>query len=123
MRSLRLLAHQSAQVPGSKSGSRSFIANDNENNVVYVALEDEIGNVRVLMSSVAPDNVSAFTELARIPAEKRDGSDTCIVGLTYLSDLQVLCMALHNGDILLISKERFDKGEDAVRRIYKPKNF
>ncbi|KAI8144910.1 IKI3 family-domain-containing protein [Fennellomyces sp. T-0311] len=114
MRSLELLAHESARIGTVDSGSRSFIASDPENNVVYVAFEDTSSCIRISVNGIAPDDPSVFVELARIPVEKQQPNVSNIVGFTYLSDQQVACLAARNGDIMLISKERFDNGEEAV---------
>ncbi|KAI9485105.1 IKI3 family-domain-containing protein [Zychaea mexicana] len=115
MRSLELLAHESARIAGIDAGSRSFLTSDPENGVVYAAFEDNSSCIRIAVNGIAPDDPSAFVELARIPVEKQDNSNvSSIVGFTFLSDQQVACLAARNGDIMLISKERFDSGDEAV---------
>ncbi|KAG0165594.1 hypothetical protein DFQ28_008559 [Apophysomyces sp. BC1034] len=113
MRSLQLLNHCCAHVEGSSPKTRSFIANDPENLIVYVALQDESSVVRVL----ATDDSKAFIEIAQFPVETPINGTGAIVSFTYLSDLQVACLGMWNGDIILISKDRFEKGEEAMEII------
>ncbi|KAF7721259.1 hypothetical protein EC973_004986 [Apophysomyces ossiformis] len=113
MRSLQLLNHCCAQAAGSPLNSRSFIANDPENSVVYVALQDNLSVVRVL----ANEESRGFIEIAQFPVETAPNGACSIVDFTYLSDLQVACLGMRNGDIILISKERFEKGEEAMEVI------
>ncbi|KAI9277147.1 IKI3 family-domain-containing protein [Phascolomyces articulosus] len=114
MRSLELLAHESARIGPVNAGSRSFLASDPENNVVYTAYEDNASCIRISVNGIAPDDPSTFVELARIPVEKQQPEQSSIVGFTFLADQQVACLASRNGDIILISKERFDNGDEAV---------
>ncbi|KAI7853743.1 IKI3 family-domain-containing protein [Circinella umbellata] len=117
MRSLELLAHESARIGTVDSRSRSFLASDPENNVVYTAFEDNASCIRISVNGVTPDDPSTFVEIARIPVEKQQSSETfssSIVGFTFLSDQQVACLATRNGDIILVSKERFDNGDEAI---------
>ena len=117
MRSLELLAHESARIGAVDNRSRSFLASDPENNVVYAAFEDNTSCIRISVNGITPDDPSTFVELARIPVEKQQQSEvfsSSIVGFTFLSDQQVACLATRNGDIILVSKERFDNGDEAV---------
>lgn len=115
MRSLQLLAHSSARIAGINPRSRTFIANNPEDNTTFVAFEDSTcSNIRVLLNGVTPDDPLAFVELARVPIVDQQYKGKAIVGFTYLADQQVACLAARNGDIMLFSKERFDNGEEAV---------
>ncbi|KAJ8653293.1 hypothetical protein O0I10_011043 [Lichtheimia ornata] len=115
MRSLQLLAHSSARIPGINPRSRAFIANNPEDNTTFVAFEDSTSsNIRVLLNGIAPDDALSFVELARVPIVDQQFKGKAIVGFTYLADQQVACLAARNGDIMLFSKERFDNGEEAL---------
>lgn len=107
MRNLELLGHSSSKVTSSGIEGRSFIATDPESLTVYVAFEDDNGQIRVAATDLAPGDPSAFVEIARC-------SSSAIVNFTFLSDLQVACLCTFSGDIMLFSKERFEKGEEAV---------
>jgi elongator complex protein 1 len=108
MRSLELLGQRSAKVTSSEIKGRSFIATDPESLTVYIAFEDVNSQVRVAATNLAPGDPTAFVELGRCPA-------SAIVSFTFLADLQVVCLCTYNGDIMLFSKERFEKGDEAVR--------
>jgi elongator complex protein 1 len=107
MRNLELLGHRSSKVTSSGIEGRSFIATDPESLTVYVAFEDDNGQVRVAATDLAPGDPTAFVEIGRCLA-------SAIVSFTFLADLQVACLCTYNGDIMLFSKERFEKGEEAV---------
>ncbi|KAI9311999.1 IKI3 family-domain-containing protein [Dichotomocladium elegans] len=114
MRSLQLLVHQSSTICSVDRPSRTFIANDPENNTTYVAFEDDASNLRVLLNGITPGDDLAFVELCRVPISDPQYSGNFIVDFTYLADQQVACLAARNGDIMLFSKERFDNGEEAL---------
>ena len=107
MRNLQLLGHNSSKVTTVGIEGRSFITTDPESLTVYVAYEDDNNQIRVAATHLAPGDTSAFVELGRCSASP-------IVNFTFLSDLQVVCLCTMNGDIMLFSKERFEKGEEAV---------
>lgn len=107
MRNLELLGHNSFKVTSSEIQRQSFIAIDPESSTTYVAFEDDNNNIRVAATDLAPGDTTAFVEIGRCPASP-------IVCFTFLSDLEVVCLCTHNGDIMLFSKERFEKGEEAV---------
>lgn len=115
MRSLVGLSHWGSPISGSQPRSRVFIANDYENQVLFTAFEDDRQNVRVFACDVSSEGDKTFLELCRIPIDAHDGKTSPIVNMTYIAELRTLCMALRNGDITLISKERFDNGQEAVR--------
>lgn len=108
MRNLELLGHRSSKVTSSNIKGRSFIATDPESLTVYAAFQDDNGQVRIAATDLAPGDTSAFVELGRCPG-------SAIVSFTFLADLQVACLCTFDGDIMLFSKERFEKGEEAVR--------
>jgi elongator complex protein 1 len=110
MRSLQLVGHTSSGISGSSSQKRSFITNDPESNTTYVALEDEQTCIKIMATTGGQD--SGFVQLAVTP-----GPSGGIISFTYLSDLQAICMGSRNGDIILIHKERFDKGDDPVSTV------
>ncbi|KAI7891979.1 IKI3 family-domain-containing protein [Mucor mucedo] len=107
MRNLELLGHTSSKVTSSGIEGNSFITTDPESLTIYVAFEDVNSQIRVAATGLAPGDSSAFVEVGRCPA-------STIVSFTFLADLQVVCLCTINGDIMLFSKERFEKGEEAM---------
>lgn len=107
MRNLELLGHKTSKVTSSDIEGRSFITTDPESLTVFVAFEDTNGQIRVAATDLAPGDPSAFVEIGR-------STSSGIVNFTFLADLQVACLCTFNGDIMLFSKERFEKGEEAV---------
>lgn len=114
MRSLELLGQRSTKVTSSDIKGRAFITTDPESLTVYVAFEDVNSQVRVAATNLAPGDPTAFVELGRC-------AGSAIVSFTFLADLQVACLCTYNGDIMLFSKERFEKGDEAVRNKYMSK--
>ncbi|KAG2231182.1 IKI3 family-domain-containing protein [Thamnidium elegans] len=110
MRNLELLGHKTSKVTSSDIEGRSFITTDPESLTVYVAFEDTNGQIRVAATDLAPGDPSAFVEIGR-------STSSGIVNFTFLADLQVACLCTFNGDIMLFSKERFEKGEEAMEII------
>lgn len=107
MRNLELLGHTSCKVTSAGIEGASFITTDPESLTVYVAFEDVDSQIRVAATGLAPGDSAAFVEIGRCFA-------STIVSFTFLADLQVVCLCTINGDIMLFSKERFEKGEEAV---------
>ncbi|ORX62126.1 IkappaB kinase complex, IKAP component [Hesseltinella vesiculosa] len=103
MRSLEVLEYTSTPLKGTVQHNHCLIATDVESSTVYVALQDsqQAIEVRCLQE---PD--LGFMELATTMGE--------LVQFTFISDIQAACLATRQGDILLIYKERFDAGQDAV---------
>ncbi|KAI8379248.1 IKI3 family-domain-containing protein [Radiomyces spectabilis] len=115
MRSLQHLGYSCARITGTCPDARSYITSDPENRTVFVAVEDAQNTIRVLASTSASEgDPMAFVQLAEFPAMPQQNSSGAIVSFTYLSDLQVVCLATFYGDIMLISKEKFDRGEEAM---------
>jgi elongator complex protein 1 len=107
MRSLELLGHKSFEVTDKEINGRSFIATDPESNTVYIAFKDQDSQIIVSANNSVPGDPNAFVQIGKCPAEG-------IANFTYLTDLQVVCLATYNGDIMLFNKERFENGDEAV---------
>ncbi|KAI7903384.1 IKI3 family-domain-containing protein [Cokeromyces recurvatus] len=110
MRSLELLGQRTAKVTSSTIDGRSFIAFDPESSTVYAAFVDLNDQIRVAANNLAPNDPNAFVEIDRCP-----GSN--IVNFTFIADQQVACLCTWSGDIIHFSKERFEKGEEAMEII------
>ncbi|KAI9478143.1 MAG: IKI3 family-domain-containing protein [Benjaminiella poitrasii] len=110
MRSLELLGQRSTKITSATIEGRSFIATDPESLTVYAAFVDLNDQIRVAANNLAPDDPNAFVEIGRCPG-------STIVNFTYIADLQVICLCTWTGDIILFSKERFEKGEEAMELI------
>ncbi|KAL0073450.1 IKI3 family-domain-containing protein [Phycomyces blakesleeanus] len=118
MRSLPLLNHSCVSLERKPlSTARSFIANDPESQTIYVAFEDNESYIEIMATGLSPIDPLAFVPIARIPLAFQEYSSGSIVDFTFLSDLQVACLSTRQGDIMLISKERFEKGEEAVENV------
>ncbi|KAI8385764.1 IKI3 family-domain-containing protein [Blakeslea trispora] len=107
MRSLELLGHRSSKITSSNIEGRSFITTDPESLTVYVAFQDDNGQIRIAATDLAPGDPSAFVEIGRCPG-------TSIVDFTFLADQKVACLCTFDGDIILFNKERFENGEEAM---------
>ncbi|KAG0917728.1 hypothetical protein G6F33_001222 [Rhizopus arrhizus] len=107
MRSLELLGHKSFEVTDKEINGRSFIATDPESNTVYIAFKDQDSQIIVSANNSVPGDPNAFVQIGKCPAEG-------IANFTYLTDLQVVCLATYNGDIMLFNKERFENGDEAM---------
>ncbi|KAI8099669.1 IKI3 family-domain-containing protein [Halteromyces radiatus] len=108
MRSLQLVGHTSSRIGSNNVQAPSFITNDPESKTIYIALEDEVGGVRIMASTPDQEDAS-FVQLALT-----EGPSGGIISFTYLSDLQAICLGTRNGDIILFHKERFDAGDDPL---------
>ncbi|KAL1924120.1 uncharacterized protein VTP21DRAFT_7155 [Calcarisporiella thermophila] len=104
MRSLSLLSQISSAINnGQAIDSQAHISIDTDTSDVYFAFADYDGAVHVVKLSQ-----QTLAEICTLPLQdENDG----IVGLKYLPELQACCIALINGDIILIHKEPPTHGE------------
>ncbi|KAI8991763.1 IKI3 family-domain-containing protein [Mycotypha africana] len=107
MRSLGILEQKLSTVTNSEIQGHAFIAPDPESSTVYVAFVDSDSQVRVAASGLIPGEPSAFAEIGRCHG-------SAIVNFTYIADLQVVCLATIEGDIVHFSKERFESEAEAM---------
>ncbi|RUP46126.1 hypothetical protein BC936DRAFT_147332 [Jimgerdemannia flammicorona] len=99
MRSLRLLTHSAATF-ADHSERRVHIACDPETAHAYLAYVDN-HSVKLVTTN---HNSQHTTELASFPL-------TNVIGLKYLLDFEAVCLALANGDIVLVKKDAPDYAE------------
>lgn len=119
MRSLALLTHACTTIAPSPWGSRAKIACNPETGTVFVAYEDTTAIVHVAASGLAPDDPFAFVEIGQFPIETTPHDEDQLVDFTFLSDQQVACLSTRAGEIVLISLEKYQNGDEPVslRRI------
>ncbi|KAI7866463.1 IKI3 family-domain-containing protein [Spinellus fusiger] len=118
MRSLSLLDHSCVSlehIPSSEG--RSFIVHDPETSTIYAAFEDNEATIHIMATGLSPVDPLAFSLLGHIPYDPKQSPLGAIVDFTFLSDLQVACLVTREGDIILVSKERFERGEEVLENV------
>ncbi|KAI8978613.1 IKI3 family-domain-containing protein [Pilobolus umbonatus] len=117
MRNLELLGHRVSNLTSHHIKGHSLVTTDPESFTTYVAYEDTHSNIRVVADHSVPGDDSVFVEIARCPSMKISDHVSSILSLDYIADLQVVCLCTVHGDIMLLSKDRFEKGEETVEII------
>lgn len=110
MRNLRLLSHYATAFAQDASSEQLLakITHDPETGDIYLAYADpEL--VRLVKINVSQKHIAEIVELP-VNLEHTSGVPA-VVGIRFLLDAQAVCLALGNGDIVLIRKELPDYSE------------